>query len=73
MRPDATGFLIALTGALVGLAMALMKFLPMVPGHFSGWEWLAFGLWIILGTWIGHPFRKQTAAAKNSENTELNS
>jgi len=72
MRPDAAGFFIALTGALVGLAMALMKFLPMVPGHFTGWEWLAFGLWIILGACIGHPVRKQTVAAKNSENTELN-
>jgi len=47
--------LIALLGALVGLAMVLMKFVPFVPGSFSGWEWLVLGLWIILGTLIGHP------------------
>jgi hypothetical protein len=40
-------------GALVGLAMMLMKFMPFVPGHFSVWEWIALGLWILLGTLIG--------------------
>jgi APA family basic amino acid/polyamine antiporter len=55
MRPRIADRLIALLGALVGLAMALMKFLPFVPGSFSRWEWLALGVWIILGTVIGHP------------------
>ena len=73
MKPGAMDWLIAVVGALVGLAMALMKFLPIVPGHFSGWEWLALGLWIILGTWIGHPRRGPLAAAKNSSNTGPNS
>ncbi|MGB8774468.1 MAG: hypothetical protein WCC78_10035, partial [Terriglobales bacterium] len=45
--------LIALLGALVGLAMILMKLMPLVPGHFSGWEWLALVVWIILGTVAG--------------------
>ena len=45
--------LIALLGALVGLAMILMKLVPLVPGHFSGWEWLALVVWIILGTVAG--------------------
>jgi hypothetical protein len=55
MRPRIADCLIALLGALVGLAMVLMKFVPFVPGHFSRWEWLVLGLWIILGTLIGHP------------------
>jgi basic amino acid/polyamine antiporter, APA family len=55
MKPRATDCLIALLGALVGLAMVMMKLAPFVPGHFSTWEWLAFVLWIILGTLIGHP------------------
>jgi hypothetical protein len=38
---------------LVGLAMILMKLVPLVPGHFSGWEWLVLVLWIILGTGVG--------------------
>jgi hypothetical protein len=41
--------------------MVLMKFVPFVPGHFSGWEWLALGLWIILGTLIGRPRGTQLA------------
>jgi hypothetical protein len=55
MRPRIADRLIALLGALVGLAMVLMKFVPFVPGSFSGWEWLVLGLWIILGTLIGRP------------------
>jgi APA family basic amino acid/polyamine antiporter len=53
MKPRIADRLIALLGALVGVAMVLMKFLPFVPGSFSGWEWLVLGLWIILGTLIG--------------------
>ena len=54
-RPGTRDYLIALLGALVGLAMALMKFLPFVPGHFSGWEWLALGIWMLLGSVVGRP------------------
>lgn len=52
MKPGISGRLIALLGALVGLAMVLMKLVPFVPGSFSGWEWLALVLWILLGTWV---------------------
>ena len=60
MRPSATDYLIALLGAVVGLAMALMKFLPFVPGHFSGHEWFVFGLWIIMGQLLRRPRTAQT-------------
>ena len=49
MRPPIFARLIAVAGALVGLAMVLMKLLPFVPGNFSRWEWLALVLWIMLG------------------------
>ncbi|HET9408611.1 MAG TPA: APC family permease [Candidatus Sulfotelmatobacter sp.] len=39
----------AVLGLAVGIAMILMKLLPVVPGHFSGYEWLAMGAWIGLG------------------------
>jgi len=55
MRPAILNRMIALLGALVGLAMVLMKLLPVVPGHFSGWEWLALSLWIILGILVWRP------------------
>jgi len=40
---------VAAFGLLVGLAMALMKIVPLVPGHFTVYEWLALGIWIALG------------------------
>jgi len=27
----------------------LMKLIPLVPGHFTTYEWLALGTWIVLG------------------------
>jgi basic amino acid/polyamine antiporter, APA family len=40
---------VAVFGLLVGLAMILMKIVPGVPGHFTIYEWLALGVWILLG------------------------
>ena len=40
---------VAAFGLLVGIAMTLMKLLPFIPGHFTTSEWLAFGIWIVLG------------------------
>jgi APA family basic amino acid/polyamine antiporter len=67
MRPRVADRLIALVGALVALAMVVMKFAPFVPGHFSSWEWLVLGLWIILGALIGHPRSTQLVTGKSDE------
>jgi amino acid transporter len=67
MRPPVFERIIALLGALVGLAMLLMKVLPSVPGHFSGWEWLVLLLWIILGILIGRPHGRRLAASQPPE------
>jgi basic amino acid/polyamine antiporter, APA family len=40
---------VAVFGLLVGIAMLLMKIVPLVPGHFTAYEWLALGVWIGLG------------------------
>ena len=40
---------VACFGLAVGIAMALMKLVPLVPGHFTMYEWLALGTWIVLG------------------------
>ena len=40
---------VAWFGFAVGIAMALMKVVPLVPGHFTLYEWLALGVWIALG------------------------
>jgi amino acid transporter len=49
MGPPPGKRLVAAIGAVVGLAMILMKVVPYVPGHFSGYEWLALGIWVALG------------------------
>jgi basic amino acid/polyamine antiporter, APA family len=36
-------------GILVSLMLFLMKVLPFFPGHFSPAEWIAFGIWVVLG------------------------
>jgi APA family basic amino acid/polyamine antiporter len=43
---------IAVVGLLVGIAMILMKIVPLVPGHFTVYEWLALGTWILIGALV---------------------
>jgi basic amino acid/polyamine antiporter, APA family len=40
---------ISTAGAIVGSLLILMKVLPMVPGSFTAYEYLALALWILLG------------------------
>jgi len=53
MRPPRRERRVALAGIAVGLLMIFMKVVPLVPGHFSRYEWLALGVWIMLGWLIG--------------------
>lgn len=40
---------VACFGMVVAIALALMKVIPVIPGHFTIYEWLALGGWILLG------------------------
>ena len=51
---------IAAVGILVGLAMILMKVIPVLPGHFSRYEWMALLAWIVLGASLN--LREKTLA-----------
>lgn len=64
---------IAGAGVLVGLSFVLMKLVPVIPGHFSVWEWLTLGLWIWLGVLIGHPRRPPIPNEKSLTDLEQNS
>jgi amino acid transporter len=59
-RLSAGEWLVASIGLLVAIAMLLMKIVPAIPGHFTVYEWLALGMWIVLGK-ISH--RRRTDAA----------
>ncbi len=49
MAPSPRQRFVAGIGATVALLMILMKIVPVIPGHFSGYEWLALGIWSLLG------------------------
>jgi amino acid transporter len=49
MRPTPIKKTIAAVGVLLGTGMIAMKVVPALPGHFTGWEWLALILWICAG------------------------
>jgi APA family basic amino acid/polyamine antiporter len=51
MRPSPVDRALAAAGVLVGASLQLMKILPVVPGHFTRWEFAALGLWVLLG-WV---------------------
>jgi len=70
MRPTTGQRVIAAAGIALCLFLILMKIAPVIPGHFSGYEWLALGIWILLG--IALHRRANTARAVSAE-TELES
>ena len=41
--------IVAGVGLVVAVAMALMKLVPLVPGHFTIYEWMALGVWLVIG------------------------
>ena len=45
--------LAAVFGVTIGLLMILMKVVPVIPGHFTRYEWLALGVWVVLGAGLG--------------------
>jgi amino acid transporter len=49
-------------GLVVAVAMMLMKVFPAIPGHFTMYEWIALGIWILLGA-ISHRRRRTNAVA----------
>src|SRR5579864_3896239 len=49
LSTTAFGKSMSVIGAVVTLALILMKVLPFIPGSFSHWEWLALVLWCALG------------------------
>ena len=60
MRPLPLRRAVAVVGVLVAIGMVLMKALPFIPGHFTVYEWIAFGGWAALG-WA---LRRKSAAAQ---------
>ena len=58
---------IAGLGLVVAIALALMKIVPLIPGHFTIYEWLALGVWILLGLFAS----SRGKALRNSGNVGI--
>ena len=52
---DRPGVALAVTGAVVSVAIVLMKVIPAVPGSFRWAEWVALGSWCVLGLLLWRP------------------
>jgi amino acid transporter len=55
--------LIALIGVLVAASFASLKIIPVIPGHFTLAEYIAFAVWIVAGILSVSLSRRQTEAA----------
>jgi amino acid transporter len=55
MQPVRAQRAVALAGILIAIGLALMKLLPFVPGHFTGYEWVALTAWLALGLLLHRP------------------
>src|SRR2546425_825455 len=51
---DRDGIAVAVAGAIVSVAIVLMKVIPAVPGSFRWPEWVALGGWCVLGLLLRH-------------------
>ena len=58
MKPKWTGRVAAAFGVLVTAAMILAKLLPVIPGHFTTYEWIALAIWAGLGVLMRIPARQ---------------
>jgi hypothetical protein len=52
MKPSLPGRAAAMFGLLVTSLMVLVKVVPIVPGHFTRYEWMALAVWAGLGVLI---------------------
>jgi hypothetical protein len=63
MKPSLLDRIAAGFGVLVTLAMVLVKILPIVPGHFTKYEWVALAIWGILGLLARIPANSSASGA----------
>ena len=63
MKPRLLDRAAAAFGLLITSLMILVKVFPIVPGHFTRYEWIALAIWGILGLLVRIPARSRTPGA----------
>jgi amino acid transporter len=69
MKPSRFDRFASCFGILVTLAMVLVKVLPMVPGHFTIYEWAALLVWFFLGFLLRIPARAKSQPTLKAEHS----
>ena len=67
MKPSVAGLCAAFFGLLVTSAMIAVKVIPVIPGHFTGWEWIALALWGVIGAILYSRARFSAPASEAAE------
>jgi len=49
MKPSTGGLATAVAGLIVTIVLVLMKVIPVIPGHFTVYEWIAVAIWSAIG------------------------
>ena len=62
-------YTVAAFGLMVGIAMALMKILPWVPGSFTVYEWIALTVWVAVGMAVARKAAVHRSAAATGTET----
>ncbi len=71
MKPSGLGRIAAVFGLIVTSVMVLVKFIPLVPGHFRWHEWLALAIWALLGLVVRATRRRNLIAEPEYESNPL--
>ena len=59
-RPAGWDRVAAAMGVMAGAGLVVMKLVPAVPGHFTRWEFVALGVWLVFGALL----HRRAAAAE---------
>jgi hypothetical protein len=64
MKPAFRGRIAAMFGLLITSAMIFVKVVPIVPGHFSRYEWMALAIWLGVGLVLNSSGRHENTSVK---------
>ena len=62
MKPDWRGRAAAIFGILITSSMVFAKVAPIVPGHFTVYEWIALAIWAVIGAMVSLPWQLQRSS-----------
>jgi len=71
MKPSMAGRAAAVFGILMTALMVLVKIVPVVPGHFTKYEWMAVGIWAMIGAAMRMSASRYEKISPEIESAEL--